>query len=216
LGEVKSFIEKHNIKLLVIDTLSMFWDIEDENDNAEIARRLKPLVQIARGTSCTVLFVHHERKDRGEGDQHGRTIRGGSALLGTVDQALVLDRRRGGAPNQRVLEAVGRYSETPPELIIELVDNQYRRVGTPEGMTLETNKSAVWGALSHGCSETEDRLVFLTNLSKRSVRDAIAALGPRIARHGDGVKGDPFRYERAETESDSVPVPLERGGTGYE
>src|SRR5438034_11554038 len=31
---VRSFVKKHGIRLVILDTLATYWNIEDENDNA--------------------------------------------------------------------------------------------------------------------------------------------------------------------------------------
>jgi RecA-family ATPase len=123
LRELEVFVGAHGIGLVIIDTLGRLWRVEDENDNAEIERALGPVLGLARRTGACVLLVHHERKGTDEQRQTGETIRGGSALLGLVDQALLL--RRGEAPNERVLVTVGRYAETPRRLQLRLVGDDY-------------------------------------------------------------------------------------------
>jgi RecA-family ATPase len=98
---------------VVIDSLSRFWNVMDENNNMEVIREVSPLLEMARETNAAVLLVHHERKSGGE---DGRSIRGGSALFGLVDQAIFLERRQGEASNKRTLKTLGRYEESPPEL----------------------------------------------------------------------------------------------------
>jgi hypothetical protein len=111
---VSAFIGNHGVKLVIVDTLARWWRVKDENNNAELGAAVAPLLELARGTGATVLLVHHERKT---GGQEGRGIRGGSALLALVDQALQLERRQGGDPSHRTLTSVGRYAETPREIV---------------------------------------------------------------------------------------------------
>jgi DnaB-like helicase N terminal domain/AAA domain len=92
LEEIKNFIIEKKVVLVVIDSLSRFWNVQDENNNMEVIREISPLLDIARETNAAVLPVHHERKSGGE---DGRSIRGGSALFGLVDQAIFLERRPG-------------------------------------------------------------------------------------------------------------------------
>lgn len=114
LGELEEFVDARGIGLVIIDTLGRFWTVLDENDNAGIERALGPVLDLARRTGACVLLVHHERKGADEQGATGETIRGGSALLGLVDQALLL--RRGAPSDERVLVTVGRYAETPRRL----------------------------------------------------------------------------------------------------
>ncbi len=103
IAKLETSIRAERIKLVIVDTVARFWNLNDENNNAEMERQVSPLLDLAHRTGAVVLLVHHERKTGGEG---GRGIRGGSALLGLVDQAFTLTRPAGPATPQRVLEAV--------------------------------------------------------------------------------------------------------------
>lgn len=193
------YIRQNEIALVIIDTLAFFWTVINENDNAEMVRRVRPLLNLARETNIAVLALHHERKSGGE---DGRGIRGGSALFALVDQALLLDRRQGGASTQRVLKAVGRYDETPRELILKFDDGGYRAIGSRDEAQKEDMKTTVRGALSDQPKDIET-LVKETGLTGKAVRAALGALGAEVTREGKGVKGDPARYRLAA--SDSIP-----------
>jgi len=68
---------EYNIGLLIVDSLSKFWNVKNENDAAEVERELKPLVQIARDTNAAVLLIHHNRKNEkgdGLGDARGSIV----------------------------------------------------------------------------------------------------------------------------------------------
>jgi hypothetical protein len=189
LPAIEAFIRERGIRLVLLDTLSRFWRIKDENDNAEIIRAVGPLLEMAQRTECAVLVIHHEKKKTGEdgGDDGIRAIRGGSALAGIVDQSLQLAKPHGGGSNRRVLKAVGRYAETPPELLIELEGTDYRRVDeVPE---------KVWSALTDQ-PQTEDHFVKAVKVSRSTFQRAIEALGDRVIREGKGVKGNPYTYRR--------------------
>lgn len=188
---LRAFIKDNGIALVVLDTLGRYWRVNDENDNAQVTRKLSPLLDLAHESEAAFLLVHHERKSGGE---DGRGIRGASALFGLVDQALMLERRQGGSPTQRVLRTLGRYEETPRELVVEWDGdaNEYRLVGTPDG---DAAKLKVWGALS---DEPQDvsALAEKTGLTKKQVRRALEALGESIVCEGRGVKRDPHTYRR--------------------
>jgi len=191
--EIQAFILANHITLLVVDTLARFWNISDENNNAEVIRRVNPILDLARDTDCAILLIHHERKSGGE---EGRSIRGGSALLGLVDQALILDRRQGGAKNQRLLTTLGRYDESPPELVIELIGNAYRLLGTPEQVGKEAAQEKVLAALTQTPQDING-LVALTKLPKRAVREVLDALDTAVVRTGRGRKRSPYLYQLA-------------------
>ena len=75
---LRDFIYQHNIGMVVLDTLSRYWNVRDENDNAGVVREVSPFLDLAHETGCTVVLVHHESKSGGE---NGRGIRGASSLL---------------------------------------------------------------------------------------------------------------------------------------
>jgi hypothetical protein len=187
------FIRKEHIRLVILDTLAQFWQISDENDNAQVLHRIAPFLTLARDTNAAVLLIYHERKMHGDG---GRAIRGGSALLGAVDQALLLDHRQGGNSSQRILRSVGRYDDTPRQLILEQIGFTYRALGTPHDVGLAAAAEAVTDALSSG-AQTIRALMATTGLTDKQVRTALDSLGDAVVRSGAGKKGAPFTYKRS-------------------
>src|SRR5262249_56304824 len=91
---VAEYVRQEGNKLVVLDTLAGYWDLDDANDNAKVLRAGSPWLDLAR-TAAAVLLVHHDRKSGGEG---GKGVRGGSALFGAVGQPIPLERRPGGPP----------------------------------------------------------------------------------------------------------------------
>lgn len=88
---------KHLIKLakafgadlVIIDTAASAFELQDENSNAEVTRRvMKPLKQLAREVNCAVIFSHHIGKSNetqtGEGAYRGRGASAFGALARTV------------------------------------------------------------------------------------------------------------------------------------
>lgn len=203
--QMQKFIREKEIKLVILDTLSLYWQIQDENNNAQVVGHVSPLLHLARETGAVVLLVHHERKSGGE---EGRAIRGGSALFGLVDQALMLERRHGEKGSERSLKAVGRYEETPRELILKLVGNEYHELGTPEELSEEAVKGKVLAALT---DEPQDvtTVTKKAELSGKQVRKALETLKSQVVREGKGVKGDPYTYRLVASNSiPSQPLPI--------
>src|SRR5262249_35833469 len=162
---------------------------------------LSPLLDMARETGAVVVLIHHERKTKGKGGQEGRGIRGGSALFGLVDQALLLERRQGGNGNDRVLRSFGRYDDTPAEVLLTLDGSTFNRIGNPGD--LEANRAKVWNALTDEGRDVPT-LIAQTNLPEKTVRKALEGLGEQVTREGRGVKGDAYRYRRP-AGGDSMP-----------
>jgi hypothetical protein len=79
------------IDLLIVDTCSSAFEIEDENSNAEVKRAiLLPLKRLAREANCHVLFSHHIGKTsenparRIEASYRGR----GASAFGALSRAV--------------------------------------------------------------------------------------------------------------------------------
>jgi len=210
LPSIQSFVKEQGITLIILDTLSRFWDIQDENDNAEVTRRVSPFLDLAHETNAAVLLIHHERKSGGE---DGRGIRGGSALFALVDQALLLEKRQGGDGAQRVLKAFGRYADSPGELLFELEGNQYRSLGTQDHLDFDEKKEKVHRVLTD-VPRTPEAIAADAELSEKQTTRVLEALcaespGARASRQGKGVKGDPYLYCRPATNSiRSQPLPI--------
>src|SRR5262249_2229133 len=110
--------ERLDAKLLVVDTLGQFAGFkgDDENSSGAVLAAVKPL-QVAASSGIAVLLIHHDRKSGGEVGDSGR---GSSALTGAVDIVLSVRRPDGQGPETpvRVIRALSRFDETPPEMII--------------------------------------------------------------------------------------------------
>jgi AAA domain len=211
---LREFVRREAIVLVLLDTLSFFAALRDEDDNAEMIRAVKPLLALARDTEAAVLLVHHESKRGGEG---GRSIRGASALLGLVDQALILEGRQGGRPTERVLKAVGRYDETPAELVIDLEGNAWRRLGSPEEVSTEASEARVLSALAGGAWHETGAIATHVSVSDRMVRKLLDGPGDRVDRRGEGRKGSPYAYRLRGSRPGGSPDPGPlRGAVGPE
>ena len=189
---IKDFIIEKKILLVVVDSLSRFWNVQDENNNMEVIRQVSPLLEMARETNAAVLLVHHERKSGGE---DGRSIRGGSALFGLVDQAIFLERRPGEVSNKRVLKTLGRYDDSPPELIIELVGDDYNVLGTPEEFGEVQAVEKVKTVLTVEPMDVKT-IAKEADTTEKLARKALESLKERgeAERTGGGRKGDPYLY----------------------
>ncbi len=195
LKALEDFIQQNQIGMVLVDTLSMFWSVMDENNNASVVSQVKPLLNIARSTQAAVGLVHHTSKAGGE---HGRSIRGASSLFGIVDQAMILEMRQGGKQNQRILKTIGRYSESPAELVLELESDEWRCLGTGAEAVQREYMERICGALTHD-PQTVDTLIEKTDLTGKQVRRSLKILTDegRIVKTGEGVKNDPHVYQLA-------------------
>ena len=87
---LKEIVNETQPDLVVIDTLFLFADADQNNYN-EVNVKLQKYRDIARASNCHIIFVHHQNK----GDDKGtRSISGSQAIHGGVDCALILNRDR--------------------------------------------------------------------------------------------------------------------------
>jgi hypothetical protein len=127
LGEV---VRRLEIGLLVIDTLSDWAKLSDENDAAEALRVMDPLRSIAEA-NVAVITVRHAGKGEHSAQDVVDVGRGSSAFAGAVDTLCVLgDAPGGGHANRRQLRLVSRKDDVPPTTIIELRAGQYVTLGS--------------------------------------------------------------------------------------
>lgn len=81
--------KKHKADLVIIDTAASAFELQDENSNAEVTRRvMNPLKQLAREVNCAVIFTHHIGKanetQSGEAAYKGRGASAFGALSRTT------------------------------------------------------------------------------------------------------------------------------------
>lgn len=204
LQEIVTYIQKENIGLVLVDTLHSWWGLDDENSAAEVLKAGGLLNNAIRQTPAAWLCNAHTRKSGGD---YGSEIRGSSALLGLVDVALSL-KRTDTAGTQRILEAVSRYADTPPKLVIGLGDHGYEALGSPEEVGLTAKIEKLRAALTE-TGQTVKELIAATGLSKQNVSKCLTRLGEPIVKEGTGHKSAPFTYRRHSIS----PTPNHKGGT---
>jgi hypothetical protein len=197
-GLIEKFIRGNDIALVIIDTFATYLMVKDETDNSEVTRKLTPYVDMAHSTGTTILFVHHERKNREDSGDDTRAIRGGGAILALADVAFQLKPDGGGT--RRRLKSVGRFQEVPPTLQLDYRNDEYVSLGTPDEATRAEKRAkvvAVLPATEPGLTVAE--VATKAGLGEKAARTALEDAFGRdpIARKGAGRKGDPHRYLRA-------------------
>jgi predicted ATP-dependent serine protease len=189
--DIKDFCQKANISLIIVDTLTAYWNVKEENDAAEVSRVIKPLLKLARESGACVLLIHHARKEEGsDGDE----IRGSGALFALVDVGLVM--KRHGTGKQRKLLATSRYSGTPKELTIVLDhDGEYTLIGSSDEAVAAADREHLKDALT-SIPETIETLGKKAGLSEKKTRKHAKELVDAGAAYqqGEGTRGDPFRF----------------------
>jgi len=198
-AKLKRTVAERSIGLIIVDTLNSFWGVDDENDAAQVTRASKPLLDLARSTNAAIVAIHHARKSEGE---FGDEIRGSGALFSLFDAAFILKRHE--TDTQRKLTAISRWSETPPELILELREHGYECLGDTSTAGRQARLEKLAAALTAE-PQTAKELSTRAGCPLRSAHRLIDDLwrAGRAVRLGSGRKGDPFTF---------VACLIERGG----
>jgi hypothetical protein len=141
-----------NPVLVIIDTLfRMLPGVADANDYSLVNRAMSPLEYIARRTDVTILVSHHANKGNDNSDDPGQTILGSTAILGAVDTALVMSRRKGakGASPGRELMSIQREGESLEPIVISLDDSGWsKNMGQSEIFAVESAKQRIRDVLN--------------------------------------------------------------------
>ena len=198
----------HNAGVVIIDTLSFWSEIKDENDATEMTRAVTALAEIT-SQGLAVILVHHHRKSGGDYDQ---ALRGNSALGAAADMIINLVRPQEDTEEDsavRELRAVGRFPDAPEVLQTRLAqDGNYRVIA--EGSRAHVKKNATRHVVAaylretHPDTSTAAEVQRDTESRASQVKDALKTLvGEGIAeRFGSGGRQDPFRYRHVLTEEE--------------
>ena len=183
--------------LLVVDTLSQFAGLkgDSENNSGDALGAMQPLEQ-ATSNSIGTILVRHERKSGGDVGDSGR---GSSAFAGAVDIVLSLRRPEGNSKKTvRVLQALSRFSETPPELLVELTEDGYISLGEPHEAAVKEVKDSIIAVAPKSEAEATGlkELVESAQVPRVTAQRAVKELTEegKLGRVGEGKKGRPFRY----------------------
>jgi len=196
-------------RFLVVDTLHQFAQLtgDSENNAGDALEAVRP-IQSAMADGIAVLVVTHDRKSGGDVGDSGR---GSSAFAGAADIVLSIRRPEGDHhPAQRRVEALSRFAETPPVLIIELTSDGYIAHGSAEDVAAQQVRAKLLEMLppSEGDAITLDALVKAIGGGRGTVQRVLDGLSG-VCRAGAGKRGDPYRYYRsAETILSAQPTSL--------
>jgi len=123
---LKNFCKEKEIGLVIIDTISEFWSVNDENKASEVTQALLPLNFLTE-ENIAVLLIHHFRKS---GGTQGTAARGSGALSSKVDILIDFTRYEDNEQTtKRKLSCLSRFDETPKEIILDYIDSEYVVLG---------------------------------------------------------------------------------------
>jgi hypothetical protein len=208
-----TFCRAHpEVGVCVVDTWDKFVGLSasrSETDTGVIVESIEPLYELL-GLGVCVILITHQRKQEGE---HGLRVRGGTALTGSVDVIVEIERTpesAGLAKTARVVKIVSRFAGAPDEIAVELGVSGWRSLGTVAAAVTRSRREEILELLAVEPRTAEEVAVAggLGPSKVKTVRrrlDELAELG-LAARLGAGTRGDPRRW----TLSDNGRVFLDR------
>jgi len=113
------------LPLVVFDTANAVFDLENENDNAEVGRAMAYMKQAF--SAFPIIIVSHTAKALGSGESDYLSPRGASAWTGDAQGVYTVFKDGDPADSPRVLKATKvRFPTAYPELTFDLVSNRER------------------------------------------------------------------------------------------
>lgn len=137
IDEIVSYCDSKGVELVIFDTISGMWSVEDENNSTEINKAFYGLRRLVQN-KLAVMLVHHTTKKTATG---GKAVRGSGAINANCDFIAEFD-RNGSSGTQRKLKVISRLQKES-EVIIELIQNRYLTVGNAKRPSWETNANAL-------------------------------------------------------------------------
>lgn len=192
-------VTREGIELVVIDTISAFWSVKDENSAVEVGDALRPL-RAFTDAGVAVLLIHHPPKSETTFDN---AARGSGALSGFPDLLMTMGKLDGANDDdrRRVLKVKGRFDELPPETVIELTDDGYVVIGGRHDAKATDLAEIVVGILpaadTDGMTYEQVRDAWPTDGTRPGVtalRGLLNSTTGQWERTGKGVKNSPHRY----------------------
>lgn len=119
-----SIIKENDIKLLILDPWISFHS-KEENSSSEMQKVLGVLTEINR-LGCSVMFIHHHKKDGIKKSSPGQALRGSSAFDGRVDSHIAIEKveEENGVIEIEVIQAKLRRGKKAEPFTLELIESE--------------------------------------------------------------------------------------------
>jgi hypothetical protein len=173
LPAIKQAITELQLTLLIVDPLALFLRPLLQKERASLSRdydavysALGALREVTQQTGCTIVLVHHERKESAGAEPTEAAALGSTALSGAVDVGLQLDSREQDGERRWRLSWWGR-SVTAGELWLRLRPDLLFEPTTPPTPT--TLKGRAIAALCEALKERPYRYTELVALIREQV-----------------------------------------------
>lgn len=191
-AKLRRLVERIRPALVIVDPLFLMARVDDANNYAKVSAALEPLMAIARETGAHILAVHHMGKGERSG---GDSILGSTAILGTVDTAVLM--RRG--DSYRTIRTVQRYGADLEETVLDF-DAETRTVSLGESKEQVDERGLADEMLEvlqgRDVPLTEEKVLAEAEGKTGAKRTALRQLvkAGKVERLGEGKRGSPFLY----------------------
>lgn len=196
LKNLEQAINEHQAVLAIADPMLKIVRLKDADSYAPVSTALEPLIELARRTGCHILLAHHMVKGNRTGTDG---LLGSTAIFAAVDTSLMMYRSD---DNTRTIASTQRYGIDLPLTTLNLDGNTgiLTTAGTTPQPKQEYMRAAILNAL--GCQTlTESAIKACVGGNQTNTAKALRKLVDDgiVERSGDGLKGNPYRYRRADT-----------------
>lgn len=190
LNEIRDYCSMFEVRLLIIDPMTKFFNISDANDYVKVYRELSRISHFARDNNIHVLIIHHLNKQIGESTNQ---ILGSTGFFGVSDGAFILKRDGDSATllsnlryGNNLSKCVFNYDESGV-LHFEGTKSEALEKRTVERIVeyLEENGPMSMNAINSFLKIKKQKLIQLLGEMLSS---------DQIIRTGTGIKGDSYKY----------------------
>jgi hypothetical protein len=192
LGETKA-------RILVIDSVSNFWDIKDENSNAEVSDWMARVMDLAENGGITVILIYHHGQRGRVVKAAGASMRGATAFFQCLDQGIdVFQGESDIDKNERLMKILGRFDESPNEMRYTLHEATFKSVADYDDDGKADRLEVLKSVLKPDAWVGADGLAKAARMGLKTLRKLLSPLPPWLERRGSGIKGDPRIYRLKE------------------
>jgi RecA-family ATPase len=171
----------HRADLVIVDTAASTFELQDENSNAEVTKRvMNPLKRLAREVNCAVFFTHHIGKGNetqtGEAAYRGR----GASAFGALSRVIFTIERDAKKGTEYIVLSCAKIKGQPfePVLMKLNMDTRWfeicaeRPESKPESLTAQDVAAFVAEQIEARTKDIKNH--FKDRASARTVADRIA------------------------------------------
>ena len=141
-GDVFNFCILNKVDLVIVDTLSRFWSVDNENDASQTNAALSPFEKL-KDNNMAVLIIQQGNK---AGGLFGRSIRGSTEIGGWADEVIIFSRLDGDnqKSRRRQIDFYGRLYDSEDKIVIRLDhDNTYITEGPKYQFSKQVRKETL-------------------------------------------------------------------------